>query len=76
FYSWAMHRWLLTRVRNDVFQLLLFGLVLTMVISTVTQFIQLKISPGEFSVFQGLSYASFNRSQPETLIYAVVTVVM
>jgi len=74
FYSWAIHRWLLTRHRHDVFQLLLFGLVLTMVISAVTQFIQLKISPGEFSIFQGLSYASFNRSQSETLIYAVIMV--
>ncbi len=35
-----------------------------------------KINPGEFSVFQRLSYASFNRSQPETLFYASVAVVI
>nr|WP_174506342.1 iron chelate uptake ABC transporter family permease subunit [Acinetobacter sp. Marseille-Q1620] len=75
-YSWAIHRWLLPRGRHDVFMLLLFGLVLTMVIGTVTQFIQLKISPGEFSVFQGLSYASFNRSQSETLVYAFIAVAL
>lgn len=57
-YSWVIHKWLLPYGRNDVFLLLLLGLVLTMVVGTVTQFIQLKINPGEFSVFQGLSYAS------------------
>ncbi|EMP1651843.1 ferric acinetobactin ABC transporter permease subunit BauC [Acinetobacter baumannii] len=75
-YSWVIHKWLLPYGRNDVFLLLLLGLVLTMVVGTVTQFIQLKINPGEFSVFQGLSYASFNRSQPETLFYASVAVVI
>lgn len=74
-YSWAVQRWLLPHAKHDVFQLLLCGLVLTMLFTTVTQFIQLKISPGEFSIFQGLSYASFNRSQPETLLYASLAVV-
>lgn len=73
-YSWLIHRWLLPRAQRDLFLLLLFGLVLNMVILTFTQFIQLKISPGEFSVFQGFNYASFNRSQPETLFYATVAV--
>jgi iron complex transport system permease protein len=73
-YSWALHRLLLPRCKSDVFMLLLFGLVLTMVIGTVTQFIQLRISPGEFSVFQGLSYTSFNRSNPETVWYGVLAV--
>ncbi|WP_290013192.1 ferric acinetobactin ABC transporter permease subunit BauC [Acinetobacter pittii] len=75
-YSWVIHKWLLPYGRNDVFLLLLLGLVLTMVVGTVTQFIQLKINPGEFSVFQGLSYASFSRSQPETLLYASLAVVI
>ncbi|MDM1783502.1 iron chelate uptake ABC transporter family permease subunit [Acinetobacter bereziniae] len=75
FYSWALHLFLLSRIHKDLFQLLLFGLVFTMVLGTVTQFIQLKISPGEFSVFQGLSYASFNRVQSETLIFAVIMIV-
>lgn len=70
-YSRAMHRWLL-RGGNDVYRMLLLGLVLTMVISTFTQFIQLRISPGEFAVFQGLGYASFNRATTETLLYAAV----
>lgn len=75
-YSWFIHTCLLPYGKKDVFLLLLLGLVLTMVIGTVTQFIQLKISPGEFSVFQGLSYASFNRAQTDTLLYASLAVVI
>ncbi|MDQ8935337.1 iron chelate uptake ABC transporter family permease subunit [Acinetobacter rudis] len=73
-YSWAIQHWLLPHVKQNVFQLLLCGLVLSLLFGTITQFVQLKISPGEFSIFQGLSYASFNRSQPETLLYASLAV--
>lgn len=74
-YSWGLHYWLLPRCKNDVYMLLLFGLVLTMVIGTATQYIQLSISPGEFSIFQGLSYTSFNRSTPQTLFLGTLAVV-
>ncbi|NYR10568.1 iron chelate uptake ABC transporter family permease subunit [Psychrobacter sp. BI730] len=73
-YSWVLQHWLFPQCKNDVYTLLLFGLVLTMVIGTITQFIQLRISPGEFSIFQGLSYTSFNRSQPQTLLYGTLAV--
>lgn len=73
-YSLLLHRWLLPKCKNDMFMLLLFGFVLTMVLSTVTQFIQLRISPSEFSVLQGVSYTSFNRSNPEILTYGAVLV--
>ena len=69
-YSWCIHRGLLRNGKSDVYFLLLIGLVLTMVISTLTQFVQLKVSPGEFSVLLGLSQASFNRAQPQELIFS------
>ncbi|MFP3515622.1 iron chelate uptake ABC transporter family permease subunit [Pseudomonas sp. SIMBA_077] len=69
-YSWCIHRGLLRDGKSDVYLLLLIGLVLTMVISTLTQFVQLKVSPGEFSVLQGFSQASFNRAQPQELIFS------
>ncbi|MCT6884128.1 MAG: iron chelate uptake ABC transporter family permease subunit [Snodgrassella alvi] len=72
FYSWLIHHYLLPRARHSLWLLLLFGMVLTMVITTLTQFIVLKISPGEFSVFQGINYASFNHSETQTLLYAFV----
>lgn len=73
-YSWLIHRWLLRAGKNNVYFLLLLGLVLTMVISTITQFVQLRISPGEFAVFQGYSYASFNKVQPDQLAYSSILV--
>lgn len=69
-YSWLIHRWLFREGRNNVYLLLLLGLVLSMVMATFTQFIQLKISPGEFSIFQGFNYASFNKAQPAQVIYS------
>lgn len=73
-YSWLIQRYLLSKDGRDVYLLLLFGLVFSIVIGTLTQFVQLRISPGEFSVFQGLSYASFNRASPEILIYSYIAV--
>lgn len=69
-YSWAIHRWLFRSGRNNVYFLLLVGLVLNMLIGTFTQFVQLKVSPGEFSILLGFSQATFNRAQPEQLLYA------
>ncbi|WP_212631956.1 iron chelate uptake ABC transporter family permease subunit [Pseudomonas sp. KB-10] len=74
-YSWAIHRWLFRDSSNNVYVLLLVGLVLTMVISTFTQFVQLRVSPGEFSVLLGFSQASFNRAQPEQLLYSAAAVI-
>ncbi len=67
-YSWALQRWLLRGGNSNVYFLLLLGLVLSLVIGTLTQFVQLKISPGEFSILQGFSQASFNRVQPQQLL--------
>ncbi|QBF26982.1 iron ABC transporter permease [Pseudomonas tructae] len=69
-YSWALHRWLLGNGKNNLYFLLLFGLVLTLVLTTFTQFIQLRISPGEFSVLQGFAYTSFNRADGQQLLYS------
>ena len=74
-YSWLIHHWLFRDGRGNVYLLLLLGLVLSMVMATFTQFIQLKISPGEFSILQGFSYASFNRARLDQVIYGGVLVV-
>ena len=71
-YSWAIHYWLFRDGKNNVYFLLLLGFVLTMVIGTFTQFIQLRISPGEFAILQGFSQASFNKAQPAQLLYAAL----
>ncbi|WP_374198732.1 iron chelate uptake ABC transporter family permease subunit [Janthinobacterium sp. UMAB-56] len=73
-YSWAIHYWLFRDGKNNVYFLLLLGFVLTMVIGTFTQFIQLRISPGEFAILQGFSQASFNKAQPAQLLYSALLV--
>jgi iron complex transport system permease protein len=73
-YSWAIHYWLFRDGKNNVYFLLLLGFVLTMVIGTLTQFIQLRISPGEFAILQGFSQASFNKAQPGQLLTSVLLV--
>lgn len=75
-YSWAIHRWLFRDGRNNVYFLLLFGLVLTMVIGTLTQFVQLKVSPGEFSMLLGFSQASFGKAEPGQLLASAIPVAM
>lgn len=67
-YSWLIHRGLFRQDRQNVYFLLLVGLVLTMVIGTFTQFVQLKTSPGEFSILLGFSQASFNKTEPAQLL--------
>nr|WP_321274739.1 iron chelate uptake ABC transporter family permease subunit [uncultured Vibrio sp.] len=71
-YSFAIQSWILKRFRRDMHQVLLIGFVLTMVMTTLAQFIQLRISPGEFSILQGLSYTSFERAKPSTLLFASI----
>ena len=71
-YSWSIHYWLFRDGKNNVYFLLLLGFVLTMVIGTFTQFIQLRISPGEFAILQGFSQASFNKAQPAQLLTSAV----
>ncbi|MGP9766210.1 iron chelate uptake ABC transporter family permease subunit [Halomonas sp. AOP13-D3-9] len=73
-YSWALHRWLFRDGRDNVYFLLLVGLVLTMVITTFTQFVQLKMSPGEFSILMGYSQATFGNASAAQLLYATLIV--
>lgn len=73
-YSWVLHRRLFGGARADVQTLLLLGLVLSLVLATITQFVQFQTSPGEFSVLMGFTQASFNRVQPQALALAAAIV--
>ncbi|MCE1116827.1 MULTISPECIES: iron chelate uptake ABC transporter family permease subunit [Pseudomonas] len=75
-YSWALHRWLFREGHSNVYFLLLVGLVLTMVMTTFTQFVQLKVSPGEFSMLQGYTQASFNRASLPLLLGSALLVAL
>ncbi|SMG50812.1 iron chelate uptake ABC transporter family permease subunit [Paracoccus sp. J56] len=71
-YSLTLDRWLFRDGRADLWMLMLVGLVLTMVIGTVTQFLQLRISPGEFAIFQSAAQISFERVEPWRLIVSTI----
>ncbi|MGC5698979.1 iron chelate uptake ABC transporter family permease subunit [Pseudomonas sp. NFXW11] len=73
-YSWGLHRWLFHSGKSNLYFLLLLGLVLSMVIGTFTQFVQLKVSPGEFSILLGFAQASLHRAQPQQLLLAALLV--
>lgn len=75
-WSFLLHHWLFRRARGDVWFLMLVGIVLTMVISTFTQFIQLRISPGEFAVFQGFAQVSFERVETTRLIISTLALTL
>lgn len=70
-WSLLLQRWLFRDGRSDVWRLLLVGLVLTMVITTFTQFIQLRISPGEFAIYQSFAQVSFDRVDGARLAWSV-----
>ncbi|MDH0645386.1 iron chelate uptake ABC transporter family permease subunit [Pseudomonas sp. GD03858] len=73
-YSWALHRWLFRDGKCDVYFLLLVGLVLSLVMTTLTQFVQLKVSPGEFSMLQGQTQASFHYTSTPLLLGSALLV--
>lgn len=78
-WSLLLQRWLFRDGRGDVWLLLLVGLVLTMIITTFTQFVQLRIGPGEFAVFQSFAQVSFDRVEPARLAassVALLTVIL
>lgn len=70
-YSLVIHRWLFRGDRHNVFFLLLVGMVLTIVLGSFTQLIQYSVSPGEFSILQSYSLASFNRVTAEQLLVSL-----
>ncbi|MFT4158600.1 iron chelate uptake ABC transporter family permease subunit [Shinella sp.] len=69
-YSLVVHRWLFGDRQADIGYPLLIGLVLTMVIGTFTQFVQLRISPGEFAIFQGFALVSFDRVEWDRILWS------
>lgn len=75
-WSLILHLWLFRDGRNSVHQMLLVGLVLTLIITSVTQFVQLRISPGEFAVFQSFALISFDGISATRLSIAALAVVL
>ena len=74
-FSWLVHHFMMKKEEGNVYSLLLFGLVLTLVITSFNQLIQFSISPGEFSMLMSYSQASFNRSTGYEILLSLVVIV-
>ncbi|MCA0851310.1 iron chelate uptake ABC transporter family permease subunit [Salipiger thiooxidans] len=73
-WSLGLHILLFRDGHNTIHRLLLVGLVLTLILTSITQFVQLRISPGEFAVFQSFALISFDGISPQRLTLAALAV--
>lgn len=62
--------------KNNMYQLLLIGLVLGTLFHTLSSFLQLIIDPNEFLMLQGTLYASFNDINFDLIWYAVAALIL
>ncbi|WP_417280659.1 iron chelate uptake ABC transporter family permease subunit [Celeribacter sp.] len=75
-WSFGLQMTLFQGGQNNVHRLLLVGLVLTLIIASVTQFIELRISPGEFAIYQSFAVISFDGISKLRLAVAAVCTVL
>ncbi|MET0430800.1 MAG: iron chelate uptake ABC transporter family permease subunit, partial [Microvirga sp.] len=73
-YAFCLQRWLFRPGRSSIDVLLLTGLVLTLVATTIAEAVQLVISPGEFAILLGFTQASLERAQPDQVLLSAVIV--
>lgn len=73
-YALCLQRWLFRPGRSSIDVLLLTGLVLTLVATTVAEAVQLVISPGEFAILLGFTQASLERAQPDQVLLSAAIV--
>lgn len=75
-FALLLFKFLFKKGRNDMYLLLLIGLVLGTLFHTMSSFLQMVIDPNEFLTLQGRMYASFNNVNYELLWYALGTVLV
>lgn len=74
-FSFMLYFLIYKRGRNNMYLLLLVGLVLGILFNTLSSFMQLLIDPNDFFIIQGKMFASFNKINEGLLWYAVVILV-
>ncbi|MCY4779995.1 iron chelate uptake ABC transporter family permease subunit [Sphingobacterium sp. UT-1RO-CII-1] len=74
-FSFLLYLLIYKRGRNNMYLLLLVGLVLGILFNTLSSFMQLLIDPNDFFIIQGKMFASFNKINEGLLWYAVVILV-
>lgn len=75
-FSFMMYLLIFGKGKNNIYHLLLLGLVLGALFTTFGQFLQIVIDPNEFSVIQGFMFVSFNKINSDLLLIASVTLLL
>ena len=63
------------KTKNNLYLLVLVGLVFGMVMNSFSSFIQLLIDPNDFFILQGKMFASFNKINREILWYTIIIII-
>ena len=75
-FALVLFRFLFKKGGNNMYLLLLIGLVLGTLFHTISSFLQMVIDPNEFLTLQGRMYATFNNVNYELLWYALGAVLV
>nr|WP_293301488.1 iron chelate uptake ABC transporter family permease subunit [Allomuricauda sp.] len=75
-FALVLFKFLFKKEKNNLYLLLLIGLVLGTLFHTISSFLQLVIDPNEFLMLQGTMYATFNNVNYDLLWYSLGTIVV
>tara|TARA_Y100000588_G_scaffold376032_1_gene453221 strand:+ start:327 stop:1277 length:951 start_codon:yes stop_codon:yes gene_type:complete len=71
-FSFALFHFYFKSKRNNVFTLLLIGIVCGSVFSSLSNFLAMLIDPNEFAVLQNVMFASFNNVKSELVYLSIL----
>ncbi len=75
-FSFILYFILFRKGKNNIYHLLLIGLVLGTLFGTLSQFIQIIIDPNEFSMLESSLFVSFNKMNESLLLIAsIITII-
>jgi len=67
---------LFIRAHEDLYRMILTGVILGVLFRSLTSFIQRLIDPEEFAVVQSVSFAQFNIIKTDLLLYSLIIIVL
>lgn len=75
-FSFVLYFLLFKKGKNNIYHLLLVGLILGTLFSTLSQFVQIIIDPNEFSMMESFMFVSFNRMNTDLLSIAAILLII
>ncbi len=72
-FSGLMYLLLFGKEKQNIFKLLLLGMVLGTIFSTISNFLQVLIDPNQFSIIQNFMFVSFTKMNTKLLLIATAT---